>query len=106
MAQSVGYNVTLNAVLYKAAANALCSKCCVATSSSSSSIVGGGETRKFVISEDEVSNNALYEKYGPRMVNKTHEEKENYLIDLVSKGEITADQALMLAIREKIDLTN
>jgi hypothetical protein len=105
MVQTLGYKVAVNALYWATAISAVCSKCCVVGSSSSSSKTGAC-TKRFIISNDEKLNNELYEKYSPMMVGKTQEEKENYLIELVSKGELTADQALMLAIREKIDLTN
>jgi hypothetical protein len=69
---------------------------------------GAGDTSGFVFPgySSYVNLEQLYAKYGPLMSDKTQEQKEDYLIELVFKGELTADQALMLAIRERIDLVN
>jgi len=42
----------------------------------------------------------LYSKYHPLLEGLTQEEKEDFLVDLVSSGEISADKALAIAVGE------
>ncbi|MHA1469139.1 MAG: hypothetical protein ACTSSP_01110 [Candidatus Asgardarchaeia archaeon] len=48
---------------------------------------------------------ALYQQYHPLFVGLTTEEKEDKLVEMVSAGELSADQALILAIKESLDIT-
>jgi len=68
--------------------------------SSSAGPVGGFLLHEY--SEEEI--NTLHGKYAHLLAGKTTDEKENILIDLVSNGELTADQALALALREGLIL--
>ena len=46
----------------------------------------------------------LYAQYLPLLEGLTNEEKEDKLIDLVSEGELTADKALIIAIKEGLHI--
>jgi polyhydroxyalkanoate synthesis regulator phasin len=52
--------------------------------------------------EDEFA--ALIEEYKDQFKGLTDEQKEELLIELVTTGEITADEAVALAISEGLDL--
>ena len=47
----------------------------------------------------------LYQQSHPLFEGLTLEEKEDKLVEMVSSGELTADQALILAIKESLDIT-
>jgi hypothetical protein len=47
---------------------------------------------------------ALYRRYAPQLEGKTDQEKEDTLVTLVSRGIITADQAIVLAVKSDLDL--
>ena len=48
--------------------------------------------------------NKLYDLYNPMLENKNKKEKEDILIQLVMKGEITSDQAILIAIRAGLNI--
>ena len=65
----------------------------------------GAGPAPFELSEySEQEKEELYVKYHPLLEGLTNEEKEDKLIDLVGEGELTADKALIIAIKEGLHI--
>jgi hypothetical protein len=78
---------------------------------SSSSTVGGDHhhdhhhswvTGFEVLSEEEAK--SIIRKYSPKMKGMSYSEKEDFLVEKVIKGEISADEAIVLAVNEGLIL--